>query len=75
MGATVSIRRLRKCRYHGGVCYVRQELPDGKLRVVTSDAHLIPSDSGWQQVDKFEWEKTVNATEVHFLEGNHDMTV
>lgn len=66
MGAVMTVRRLPQCTYHGGTCYVRQELPDGRLRLVTSDSRLIPADPGWEQVDKFEWEKVVQRSEVVF---------
>lgn len=38
------------------------------LRLVTSDGKLVPSDSGWEQTDKFEWEKTVGREDVEFLD-------
>lgn len=61
------IRKLQKCEYRGGVCFVVRQLSDGRVRVVTSDPRLIPHDSGWEQVDKVEWEKTVDKEEIQLL--------
>lgn len=62
------IRRLKECRYKGGICYVLKDLPDGRIRILTTDPSLRPDapNSGWQQTDKFEWQKTVSPSEVVF---------
>lgn len=61
------MRKFKKCRYSGGICYICRELPNGHVRLVTSDPQLVPDDASWEQVDKLEWEKTVPVSDIQII--------
>ena len=57
-------QRVQKCLYKGRVCEVREVFQGGEVRIMTLDGRFAMSDGGWERVDKFEWERTVERSEI-----------
>lgn len=50
--------------YHGQECEIRTEHDDGTVTLVALNGNFARQDRGWERVDKFEWEKRVQVTEI-----------
>lgn len=66
-----TMKYYKKCVHKGRDFEVRQENPDGTVTLIATDGYFAKDDGGWKRVDKFEWEKTVPASEVRFLDNDH----
>jgi hypothetical protein len=57
--------------YRGTRCLVLRAVDDGAFRIITSDGLWAKHDGGWTQTDKFEWQKTVDASEIELIEEHY----
>lgn len=64
-------RKYAECEYAGKRCFVRRY--DGSCVVImTCDGLWAKQHGGWEQVDKFEWEKTVSRDKIQILGDSDD---
>lgn len=59
-------KKYRECVFDGKPCFVRREA-GARIVIMTTDGLWAQQQGGWEQVDKFEWERNVDREEIQFL--------